>query len=282
MNTKIRLTSNGNFSPNVTFDLGFKYESVGDTLEFILPDEYKKETNHYYLTFKMKRRETMILPVMNYKFTITRTITENPGIYEMIFIATENEIVNGDIDEAVRVYVSNIMKGEVKDNYLSDPITTEVQDKNIELYYNKLDALYDELNHKHETGFYQGDYYKPEVDEFGNISWSIMEGKASDIPTSQNITGPVGPYYIPEVVDGELKWNKSKDNIPNVENTSIDAMVEAHTDDYLEENLLDKTTPVIQEEVKKKVDDTFKIRWNAETKELFIYSAEELLMGNEE
>ena len=171
MNTKIRLTSNGNFSPNVTFDLGFKYESVGDTLEFILPDEYKKETNHYYLTFKMKRRETMILPVMNYKFTITRTITENPGIYEMIFIATENEIVNGDIDEAVRVYVSNIMKGEVKDNYLSDPITTEVQDKNIELYYNKLDALYDELNHKHETGFYQGDYYKPEVDEFGNISW---------------------------------------------------------------------------------------------------------------
>lgn len=277
MNTKIRLTSNGNFSPNVTFDLGFKYESVDDTLEFILPDEYKKATNHYYLLFKMKRMETIILPVVDYKFTITRTITERAGIYDMIFIATENEIVNGDIDEAVRVYVSNTMKGEVKDNFLNDPITAEVTDKNIELYYNKLDALADDLTNKIETGYYQGDYYYPTVDEFGYITWVIREGEASEVPLGTNIRGPRGGYYEPYIEDGILKWTASLEEMPSIEETNIDQMVETHTDSYLEDHFIDKVQPLVDTKVVEEVKNTIQFIWDEENKQLFIYSADKIV-----
>lgn len=269
MNTKITLTSNGNYSPNITFDLGNKYENVGDTLEFVVPAIYKKPTNHYYLAFKMKRMETILLPVENYVFHITRTITDRPGTYEMIFLITENEVVNGDIDEAVKVYVSNVMKGVVKDNFLTDPVTEEVTDKNIELYYNKLDALYDDLNQRVETNYYKGDYYKPAVDEYGYLTWSIKEGYASEIPTSQNITGPQGPqggYYSPSVEDSVVNWEPSQENLPTVEPTDLKPAIKNATDDYLNENL--------KNEVSAAVDAKFKWTWNPETKTLFIETEE--------
>ena len=276
MNTKITITSNGNVSPNIVFDLGNKYESVGDTLEFVIPREYRTETNHYYLTFKMKRMETIILPVNNFIFEIGRTITEHPGTYDIIFLATKNAVINGDIESAKTVFISNTMKGAVKDNYLQDPITDTTPDPNIELYYNKLDALSDQLKYNMDNKVYQGDYYMPHVDEFGYLTWTIMEGDASAIPTPSNLTGPTGPYYIPAIVDGELQWNKSNNDIPDIAAVDLDAIIEGHTDDYLDENFALKTEPMIQKAVVEEVDNTFKFYWNEETKELFIYSADSI------
>lgn len=275
MNTKIRLTANGNFSPNVIFDLGNKYESVGDTLEFILPEEYKKETNHYYLTFKMKKLKTMILPVNDFKFIITRTITEHPGTYEIIFLATENEVVNDDIDEASLVYISNVMQGRVKDNYLTDPITEEVQDKNIEIYYNKLDALYDEMKLRHDTNYYQGDYYFPNVDEFGYLTWTIKDGKASDIPTGQNITGPEGPYYVPSIEDGLLFWEVAQSSTrPEGDSYNIGEKVNSSTDEWLNENFEERASDLIFDAVNKGVDEKFKFAWDDENQILYITASD--------
>ena len=267
MNTKITLTSNGNYSPNVVFDLGNKYESVGDTLEFIIPSIYKQTTNHCYLAFKMKRMETIILPVENYVFHITRTVTDRAGTYDMIFLITENEIVNGDIDGAVKLYVSNTMKGVVKDNFLTDPITEEVTDKNIELYYNKLDALYDDLNQRVETNYYKGDYYKPSVDENGYLTWAIKEGYASETPTPQNITGPQGPqggYYSPLIENSVINWEPSQSNLPSIESTDLKPAIKNATDDYLDANL--------KKEVSAAVDAKFKFVWDEANQTLYIYT----------
>lgn len=273
MNIQIRLTSNGNYSPNVEFDLGNKYESVGDTMEFILPDAYKNPTHHYYLAFKMKKLPTFIFPVVDYKFTITRTITEYPGVYDIIFLITKNEIINGNIDEAVKLYVSSTMHGRVKDNFLTDPITKEVSDKNIELYYNKLDALADQLKYNDENNIYKGDYYKPSVDEVGVLSWEIHNGPAADIPKPRNIRGPQGiqgGYYYPSEEDGTIKWNASQSDLPVIEDVNLNPYIEDFTNSYLNKNL----TNIVNE----KVNNTIQLKWKEDTKELFIYITDDMLI----
>lgn len=267
MNIQIRLTSNGNYSPNVEFDLGNKYESVGDTMEFILPDAYKNPTHHYYLAFKMKKLPTFIFPVVDYKFTITRTITEYPGVYDIIFLITKNEIINGKIDEAVKLYVSSTMHGRVKDNFLTDPITKEVSDKNIELYYNKLDALADQLKYNDENNIYKGDYYKPSVDEVGVLSWEIKQGPASEITQSRSIRGPQGiqgGYYQPSEENGTIKWNASQDDLPEVSDINLLPYVENASNTYLDSHL--------KNEVSAAVDAKFKFIWDDENQILYIYT----------
>ena len=267
MNIQIRLTSNGNYSPNVEFDLGNKYESVGDTMEFILPDAYKNPTYHCYLVFKMKKLPTLIFPVVDYKFTITRTITEYPGVYDIIFLITQNEIVNGDIDEAVRLYVSNTMHGKVRDNFLTDPITKDIPDPNIELYYNKLDALADQLTYNDENNIYKGDYYKPSVDEVGVLSWEIKQGVASEIPQSRSIRGPQGiqgGYYQPAEENGTIKWNASQEDLPEVSDINLLPYVENASNAYLDSHL--------KNEVSAAVDAKFKFTWDDENQILYIYT----------
>ena len=273
MNTQIRLTSNGNFSPNIEFDLGNKYESVGDTLEFILPNAYQIPTAHCYLTFKMKKLPTLIFPVVDNIFTITRAITEHAGTYEIIFLITENEIVNGDIDEAVRLFVSNTMHGRVKDNYLQDPITNTIPDPNIETYYNKLDALGDQLQYNLDNNVYQGDYYFPKVDSLGNLSWSIKEGEASETPTTTNIRGPQGiqgGYYHPSEDGGVIKWNASQKDLPKIEDVDLNPYIKGFTDSYLNKNLANV--------VNEKVNNTIQLKWKEDTKELFIYITDDMLI----
>ena len=273
MNIQIRLTSNGNYSPNVEFDLGNKYESVGDTMEFILPDAYKNPTHHYYLAFKMKKLPTFIFPVVDYKFTITRAITEHPGVYDIIFLITKNEIINGNIDEAVKLYVSSTMHGRVKDNFLTDPITKEIPDPNIELYYNKLDALADQLTYNDENNIYKGDYYKPSVDEVGVLSWEIKQGPASEIPQSRSIRGPQGiqgGYYKPSEENGVITWSASQEDLPEVASIDLNPYIENSTNIYLNNNL----TNVVNE----KVNNTIQLKWKEDTKELFIYITDDMLI----
>ena len=131
MNTKITITANGNVAPNKVIDLGFKYENVGDVITFEIPEEYKKY--HHYLVFYMKRKDTILLPVNDLTFKVSTTITRNPGTYEIVFIATESMVVNGDINQARKVFVSNTMIGIVKDNFLQDPAPEDFVDPNLQI-----------------------------------------------------------------------------------------------------------------------------------------------------
>ena len=279
MNTKITITANGNIAPNKVIDLGFKYENVGDVITFEIPEELKKY--HHYLAFYMKRKDTILLPVNDLTFKVSTTITRNPGTYEIVFIATESVVVNGDINQARKVFVSNTMIGIVKDNFLQDPVPEDFVDPNLQIIYDKLWDLYDDLTTKNEDDYWRGAAYIPEVAEDGTITWTRTDGKDILIPVPQNIKGPQGvqgPYYVPDVNgEGQLIWKPSQEDLPQINDYDIQSMVKEVTTDYVETNFDRKVKPMVDD----KVEKTIQLKWNNDTKELFIYIDEDMLIKDE-
>ena len=316
MNTKITITKNGNYSPNRVFNFGYKYENVGDTLEFLIPTEFSKDY-HHYLVFKMKKKDAIILPVNKVdgtlRFYITSTITRNPGTYTFIFLSTEREVVNGDIDNAKRVFVSNEMTGVVTDNFLDDPINDEnLSDKeyydgyfggetNLEVFYDAMRDLYLDLQDKVITGYYKGEFYLPywKDDEAVTLSWKHYvwdaenekwivttredEGEGSLIPQDSMLRGFTGNYYQPQPEvgeDGAIHWkayNHANKEIadPNTPTTTnIYTPIEKATHQYIEQVFDTKVDPKVEASVNKAVDEAIKFRWDDKTQILYITAVE--------
>ena len=269
MITKITILSNGSIAPNRPISLGNKYENVGDKIQFDIPREY--QGYHYYLAFYMKKKDTILLPV-NYEngslqFTITTTITKNPGQYEIIFLATERAIKDGNIDNSRPVFVSTTMYGNVVDNFIDDPVIDEQLDPSLQIIYDELLDLRDEILEDLETDYYRGASYIPDVDTNGFISWTRSDDKDINIPTPRNITGPQGkqgPYYQPSETDGVINWNSSREGMPIVDSTDLKPMVTKAANDYLDTNL--------EREVAEAVDQRFTWKWDNENQILYIYT----------
>lgn len=269
MITKITILSNGNIAPNKTIELGKQHESVGDIIRFEIPNMY--HGYHYYLAFYMKKHDTILLPV-NYvngafDFVVTSAVTRNSGTYEMIFLATEKKVVDGNINDARKVFVSTTMYGHVEDNFVEDPVVDTEMDANLQIIYDELLDLRDEILEDLETDYYRGASYIPNVDENGVISWTRSDNQNINIPESRNITGPQGkqgPYYSPSEEDGIINWNKSQEGMPEVESIDLNPMITNATNDYLEQNLTN--------EVVEAVDKRFRWRWDDENQILYIYT----------
>lgn len=264
MITKITILSNGVISPNKVIQLGRKYDNGLDTIQFFIPEEFATGF-HYYLVFSMKKKPTILLPVNANKdgileFIITSTVTVNPGMYEMLFLTTESEVVNGDIDNVKKVFVSTIMQGQVLDNPLKDPITNEKLDDNLQIIYESLYNLRDLVLKERNEGEYKGDVFVPNVDAEGNIDWTLTDAQEVEQPATQNIKGPQGiqgiqgiqgPYYEPSVDENcNLNWKGSQEDMPEVATVDL--------------------TNVVRESANKAVDAKFKWTWNPETKTLYI------------
>lgn len=291
MNTKITITLNGRIAPNQKFQLGYKFENVGDTLQFIIPTKYQPY-NHYLAFQRIPTEEeleemeegqtlpTQILPVNlingQLVFIISNIITQEAGTYKMIFLSTERKIIDGDIEEAHQVFVSDEFEGFIIDNFLINPVNPEKQDPNLEIYYEKLDELYNELEQKDADDFWRGDYFKPSIDEHGWISWERKEGTAANepLPEGRNITGPQGvqgPYYKPSFNNesGEISWSGegvADGTIEEIPNIALKPMIEEASNDYLDENL----KPAVNDAV----DAKFKWTWNPDTQTLYIETEE--------
>lgn len=314
MNTKITITSNGNYSPNRVFNFGYKYENVGDTLEFLIPSEYRKNY-HHYLVFSMKKHEPIILPVNSVegvlRFYITSTITRNPGTYTFVFLSTEREVVEGDIDNAKKVFVSNEMTGVVIDNFLDDPVNNEtLGDKeyyddhfggetNLEIFYDAMRDLYLDLQDRVITGYYRGDFFLPYwkdaeaitlswkhyVWDAENKKWIVTtkedEGENSLLPNDSMLRGLTGNYYKPmeEVNEnGELQWQGyDHAHRPIAEATSvttnITAPIEQATSQYIENVFDTKVDPKVENAVNKAVDNAIKLAWDDDERILYITAA---------
>ena len=280
MITKITILSNGNIAPDKTIPLGHKYDNALDKLHFIIPDDYKGY--YYYLAFYMKKHDAFLLPLNEVEedcleLIVTSSITRFAGQYEMVFIATKQEIVDGDITNEEKVFVSGIIRGVVEDNFLTDPVLGEPLDENLQIVYDKLNALITKVNTDLANDAYRGAVYIPTVNEDGVLSFERSDGKDIDIPVPRNLTGPTGPYYIPRMDNGILNFDKSAINIPDVPNTNVTEMVEKASNDYLDTNLV----PAIEYELSEKDDQgntiveravnaKFKFTWNPETKILYI------------
>lgn len=278
MITNITILSNGSVAPNKTIALGRKYDSALDSLMFDIPVIY--QGFHYYLAFYMKKHPAILLPInynqdLKLEFLITSTITQYSGQYEIVFLATKEAVVDGNIDNAQKVFTSIPFYGVVEDNPLEDPVVDLPLDANLQIIYDELYRLRDEVVEDLEEDAYRGATYIPDVDEDGVISWTRDDGKTIAIPESRNITGPAGAYYKPEVTEeGELQWLSSQEGIPTVESTNIKEMVENKTVAYADEKLPELTTAYLNTNLKpavnEAVDAKFKFAWDDENQILYI------------
>lgn len=265
MITKITILSNGSVAPNKPIALGYKYENVGDILEFDIPTEYTPY--HHYLAFYMKKHDIILLPVnkkdKKLQFTIGTTITQNAGTYEIIFLATESKIENNDIDNARKVFVSNTMYGVVVDNFLKDPISDEDIDPNIQIVWDNLLDLQHKIEDDLANDAYRGAAYIPDVDENGILSWERSDKQSIMIPEPKNITGPTGPYYIPRMQEGVFYFEKSLFSIPDVDGVNVYAMVKEVSDAYLEGNLENISSAYLDQHLEEAVEESVnnKFRW---------------------
>lgn len=278
MITKITILSNGSIAPNKPIALGYKYENVGDILEFDIPTEYT--SYNLYLAFYMKKHDVILLPVnkrdKKYQFTIGTTITQNAGTYEIIFLATENKIENNDINNARKVFVSNTMYGVVVDNFLKDPISDDDIDPNIQIVWDNLLDLQHKIEEDLENDVYRGASYIPDVDENGVLSWERSDKKNIMIPEPKNITGPTGPYYIPRLQEGVFFFEKSLFSIPDVDSVNIYGMVKEVSDAYLEGNLEGISSAYLdahlEEAVEESVNNKFRWKWDDDNQIFYIYT----------
>lgn len=276
MITKITILSNGSVAPNKPIALGYKYENVGDILEFDIPTEYTPY--HHYLAFYMKKHDIILLPVnkkdKKYQFTIGTTITQNAGTYEIIFLATESKIENNDIDNARKVFISNTMYGVVVDNFLKDPISDDNIDPNIQIVWDNLLDLQDRIEDDLANDAYRGAAYIPDIDENGILSWERSDKQNIMIPEPKNITGPTGPYYIPRMQEGVFYFEKSLFSIPDVDGVNVYAMVKEVSDAYLEGNLENISSAYLDQHLEGAVEESvnakFKYTWNETTQTLYI------------
>lgn len=286
MITKITILSNGNVSPKSVINLGNKYESVGDTIVFNIPEKYL--SYHHYLLFKMPKKETILLPVNYIKddegivngltFFITTTITKNAGTYDIVFLSAEDKINSqDDLDQTRFVFVSSTFKGEVGDNFLSDPINQDVMDENLEVLYNDMLDVKKEFEEKLAEDGFIGPYYKPTVSEDGYISWVVIDQHVNPpvIPDTQRIMGPQGPYYKPYLTeDNKLGFQKSQDNMDAIDSIDINILIKAAADAYLAANLAAEVEKAVVPAVEDAMDKKFKWCWNSETQTLYIEVSE--------
>lgn len=281
MITNITILSNGNIAPNKTIPLGHKYDNALDSLQFDIPVLY--QGYHYYLAFYMKKHDTILLPV-NYvdghlQFLITSTVTRNPGQYEIVFLATRKAVVDGDIDHAEKVFVSTTMHGVVEDNFLQDPVVDDKLDQNLQIIYDDLLRLKDEIEEGLETDYYRGAAYIPDISDDGVLSFTRDDGKDISIPEPKNLTGPTGPYYVPSVDEEGVMHFEVKPSTPNSQpaeaaDVDVKAIVKEVSDQYLEGNLegiaVDYLDDHLANAVNTAVDAKFKFTWDPINQILYI------------
>lgn len=281
--TNITILSNGNIAPNKVIDLGNQYESVGDIIRFDIPNAY--HGYHYYLAFYMKKHDTILLPV-NYSngaldFIITTTVTRNSGTYEIVFLATERAVVDGDTEKARKVFVSTTMNGFVEDNPLENPVIDEVLDENLQVIYDELCDLRDEIIEDIETDYYRGATYVPDLSEDGILSFTRDDGKDISVPEPRNIMGPTGPYYKPSMDEEGVMHFDVQPSVPNTQPTEADTvnvlgMVKEVSDAYLEGNLegiaSDYLDAHLEGAVEEAVSEHFRWKWDDENQILYIYT----------
>lgn len=279
--TNITVMDNGNISPNSVIKLGNKYENVRDALVFKVPwDDPLKYS--CYISLKMGKKETIFLPIVPFDteegklltLLITTTITKNAGIYDMVFVASDNDNLTSldDAKENELIFVSNVFQGKVDDNFLQKEMELTGPDDQIKFLYGQMLSLYNVLEDREESDYYKGDYFYPSIDPVTyELSWQLIKGQDTiDVPPAVNIRGEQGaqgPYYIPqeELVDGKMGWNKSQEDMvdapaldfgPTIETTVNNKLAE---EDEEGETLIDKA-----------INSKFKWSWDPETQTLFI------------
>lgn len=230
----ITILENGSYSPNHELLFGNKFDNLVDNyLVLRIPTKYN---NYFHYMYGHCDGANIFLPCNfvegELRFYVTNSITKTPGVWEMVFIASQTAIdINTDINInqilfGSQRFISNTFTGRVLDNGLTNPPLNDIEDGNLIIYYDRLNQLEDELRAAWASGNLDGPYYIPSVSEYtSDLTWTGSRKDMPPIPVvnirgKQGIQGEQGiqgPYYAPYITDGKIGFTGSQQDIPVIE-----------------------------------------------------------------
>ena len=97
--------------------------------------------NNKYVLLESPTGNIILLPLNtdDNSFIITTAISSIPGTWKILYLSTDVEVIDGEINNDYKVFISNSFDFNIKDNYIDDTIETEIPDENLK-------TIYDELN----------------------------------------------------------------------------------------------------------------------------------------
>ena len=141
-----QITSDKNFKLNKKV-LGNKMDN---SITKVILNEIATEANllNKYVAFLSPESEIFLFPLNSEdnSFIVTTTITQYAGTWRILYLATNKEIIEGEIDTDYKVYVSNSTDFTITDNFLDDTIEEVIVDENLAIIYEQLEQTVIYLN----------------------------------------------------------------------------------------------------------------------------------------
>ena len=193
-----QITSDKNFKLNKK-NFGNKMDN---SIAKVILNEITEEGDllNKYVAFYSPIDEIFLFPLNSEdnSFIITTTITQYPGNWRILYLSTNKEIKEGNIDTNYKVFISNSTDFTITDNFLDDTIEEVIVDENLEIVYESLQQTIVYLN---------SDDFKEDLINNLHISESDIETITNNIKNDEAFKeelrgepGPAGPQGEPGTV----------------------------------------------------------------------------------
>ena len=126
--------------------LGDKRDYCVVRITLDLPLEYDIIENKYIIMTNPDTVSSFIIPLTNNSFIVTNAISDYPGQWGIVFLATTNKIVDGVIVESDIVCASDKIFGTIVDNELPEHLEDEPIDPNLKTVYDQMNASIQYIN----------------------------------------------------------------------------------------------------------------------------------------
>ena len=156
-------------------NFGNKYDNGVRQVIFNSIEDNGNLTNKY-VAFLNPNDDFFLLPLNEENsFIVTTNLTLIAGKWTMLYIATNNEIVDGQLDDTYKSYVSNVVSFNITDNFIDDRIEEIVEDENLKIWYETLEQT---------IAYLSGDTFRESVVQEVLDKFELTEQNINQITTT--------------------------------------------------------------------------------------------------
>ena len=137
--------------------LGNKRENLVTKLKFVFSDTFEGEK--YVALLNPETEKWHLTPMNNDSILVGSNVTQYAGVWKILVIVTNENLTsdnNVDLVTENAVYISNILKCVVRDNFLGNEFDSTIADPNVKLWYTEAMKLKAQLDYYLETDYYRG------------------------------------------------------------------------------------------------------------------------------
>ena len=202
------------------FKLGNKFENNITKVIFNIPAVFDDLTKRYVLFQNSDGNRQFALPLKNdNSFILTTIVSQESGNWKILLILKENELQEDLTSETNEtIIVSDVIQGNISDNYINDSEINPEMDENLKIFYDKIEEQITYITSEEflkliESKITNGATFTPNISEDGVLSWT--NDKGLDNPDSVNIKGPRGDK------GDSIKGDKGNDGVtftPSIDN----------------------------------------------------------------